>query len=111
MPAGLGRILTWRRMTISWAWMSPTKNSLQRYRQAKLWISPPTDFGASRENTPHHQTVRRGTVQHEVWEGDRTALPIVDGQGFECKVNCMEDAPGLSEQIKFALCLTLEVGR
>ena len=110
MPPALGRILTWRRMTVTLAWMSPTKSSLQRYRQAKLWISPPTDFGTSRENTPFHMTVKRGTVQHEVWEGDQTALPIVDGQTFECKVNCMEDAPGLSEEVKFALCMTLEVG-
>jgi len=110
MPPGLGRVVTMRRMTVTLAWMSPTKSSLQRYRQAKLWIQPPEDFGTSRINTPFHMTVKRGTVQHEVWEGERKALPIVDGQMFECKVNCMEDAPGLTDEIKFALCVTLEVG-
>jgi len=109
MPVGLGRIMTPRRMTITLAWMSPTRNAMQRYRQAKLWITPPADFGTSRENSPHFQTVLRGTVQHEVWEGSRTALPIVEGQMFECKVNCMEEAPGLNEQIKFAICMSLEV--
>lgn len=110
MPVGLGRILTKRRMTVTLAWMSPASNAMHRYRQAKLWISPPTDFGTKRENAPHHQTMQRGTVQHEVWEGDRTALPIVEDQAFECRVNCMEEAPGLNAQIKFALCMTLEVG-
>lgn len=110
MPPGLGRILTWRRMTVTLAWMSPTRSSMQRYRQAKLWISPPADFGTVRENSPHFQTVLRGTVQHEIWEGDRTALPIVDGEMFQCNVNCMEEAPGLIVPIKFAICMTLEVG-
>ena len=109
MPPSLAGAIIWRRMTITLAWMSPTNASLQKYRKAKLWIDPPKDFGTNRANTANHRTVQRGTVQHEVWEGKDTALAFSDGDKFVCKVNCMEDAPGLTGEVKFALCVSLEV--
>ena len=108
-PPGLASVVTWRRMTVTLAWISPTNASLQKYRKAKLWIDPPKDFDTQRKNTPSYRMVQRGTVQHEVWEGDSTALAFIDGDKFVCKVNCMEDAPGLTGDVRFALCVSLEV--
>ena len=50
----------------------------------------------------------RGTVQHEIFEGD-DAIAFTDGDRFECKVNCAADAGELNEKVAFALCVSLEV--
>jgi hypothetical protein len=109
VPPGLGGKVVWRRMTVTLAWLTPVRSSTYKYRQAKLWINPPDNFATARHNTPDHNTVRRGTIQHEVWEGSGQAVPLVEGGLFKCQVNCMEDAPGLAEGVRFAICVSLEV--
>lgn len=37
------------------------------------------------------------------------ALAFVDGDRFECKVNCAADAGLLAGTVRFALCVSLEV--
>jgi hypothetical protein len=51
---------------------------------------------------------RRGTLQHEVLEGD-AVVAFVDGDRLEFKVNCAADAGKFSSKVPFALCVTLEV--
>jgi len=109
MPPGLTGVVAWRRMTVTLAWISPTSPAHRKYRKAKLWIDPPKNFETARKNSNNYYTVQRGTVQHEVWEGEQKALAFVDGDVFVCKVNCMEDAAGLTGDVKFALCVSLEV--
>jgi Subtilase family len=110
LPPGLSGRVTWRRITITLAWMSPAKPTQQRYRQAKLWIKPPDDtFQVVRTNSVNDRAAQRGTVQHEILEGE-AALAFVDGADFVCKVNCMADAGPLQEKVRFALCISLEVG-
>lgn len=109
VPPGLGGKVVWRRMSVTLAWMSPTSPSTQKYRQAKLWVTPPDNFGTNRQSTPNHNTVRRGTVQHEVWEGNGRAVPLIEGGTFTCRINCMEDAPELRDGVRFAICISLEV--
>lgn len=97
-----------RRLTITLAWLTPVNVRNSKYRSAKLWIDPPKDaYGVSRANCEWHH-VRRGTLQHEVLEG-QNALAVVDGKEVVFKVNCSKDAGTLSSSVPFALCVSLEV--
>ena len=61
----------------------------------------------SRQNADW-QTVKRGTVQHEVFEGQR-AEPFIDGEVIEIKVNCREDAGKIQNPVAYGLAVSLEV--
>jgi hypothetical protein len=90
------------------AWLTPVNVRNSKYRAARLWIDPPAgDFGVSRASY-QWQHVRRGTLQHEILEG-QDALAFVDGSEVVFKVNCSEEAGSLTDPVPFALCVTLEV--
>lgn len=109
LPPSLAGKTVWRRLTVTLAWFSPTNPAHQTYRRAKLWLTPPqTELLVKRENSVHDKAAQRGTLQHEILEGD-SAVAFVDGARFECKVNCAADAGDLLVKIPFALCVTLEV--
>jgi hypothetical protein len=109
LPPSLAGIRAWRRITITLAWMSPINPVHQGYRRAKLWVSDPgAELRVKRTNSVDDKAARRGTVQHEILEGE-DAVAYVDGDQFICKVNCAADAGALEGQVRFALCVSLEV--
>jgi len=109
LPPSLAGKRAWRRITVTLAWLSPTHPTHQMYRRARLWISDVgTELRVNRENSVDYQAAMRGTVQHEVFEGE-DAVPYVDGNTFACKVNCAVDAGAWEGAIRFALCVSLEV--
>ena len=110
LPPTLAGKIAWRRLTVTLAWMSPINCTHQGYRRAKLWITPPQDqLRIKRMNSVHDKAALRGSVQHEILEGE-DAVAFVDGNRFECKVNCAADAGDLTGKIRFAVCVSLEVG-
>ena len=109
LPPTLAGKIAWRRLTVTLAWMSPINCSHQGYRRAKLWMTPPKEqLQIKRANSVHDKAALRGSVQHEILEGDG-AIAFVDGDRFECKVNCAADAGDLNGKVRFALCVSLEV--
>ena len=52
------------------------------------------------------QQVRKGTVQHEIFELDKNNLP---GNSLEIFVQCAADAGDLDNEIPYGLAVTLEV--
>jgi Subtilase family len=109
LPPSLAGKTVWRRLTVTLAWLTPINPAHRAYRRAKLWITPPqAQLLVKRANSVHDKAAQRGTLQHEVLEGD-AAVAFVDGDRFECKVNCAADAGELTESVPFALCVTLEV--
>jgi hypothetical protein len=97
-----------RRLTATLAWLSPVNSFDQRYRRAEMWFEPPGDqIGVSRAEFDHNQ-VRKGTVQHEVLQG-QFATPYSDGDFMVFKVNCKAGAGKLEGAVRFALCVSLEV--
>lgn len=113
LPPSLASQSTWRRLTVTLAWISPISPSTQKYRDAGLWFDVyGVDIASQRKESSSGrngwQAVRRGTVQHEIFEGD-TAQPFVDGEYIEIKVNCSKDANAINEPINFGLLVTLEV--
>ncbi|MBV8634050.1 MAG: S8 family peptidase [Burkholderiaceae bacterium] len=107
LPPSLAAKVLWKRVTITLAWLTPINTAHQAYRRAKLWVTPPVTLGVSRQEGEWRQ-VQRGTLQHEILEGD-TALAFVDGARFVCKVNCKAEAGDLKDSVPFAICVSLEV--
>jgi hypothetical protein len=109
LPPTLAGKIAWRRLTVTLAWMAPINCAHQGYRRAKLWMTPPQDqLRIKRANSVHDKAALRGSVQHEILEGN-DAVAFVDGSRFECKVNCSADAGELTGKVRFAVCVSLEV--
>ncbi|MFH2113020.1 MAG: S8 family serine peptidase, partial [Spirochaetota bacterium] len=108
LPPGLSGQRGWRRLVITLAWLTPINSSHQAWRRADLWFSPPTDPLQVKRNQADWRAVQRGTVQHEILEGERAAA-FVDGDNLEIRVSCRADAGALEEAIPYAIATTLEV--
>lgn len=108
LPPSLSSKTVRRRLTITLAWFSPVNANDQKYRQAQLWFDPPSEKLVLRRMNADHNAVRRGTIQHEILEGDR-AVPFVDGDILQIKVNCREDAGQFNTEVPYALVVSLEV--
>ncbi|GGC88066.1 serine protease [Thalassobacillus devorans] len=109
LPPSLSSKDVWRRLTITLAWFSPVNALNQKYRQAKLSFTPPQEDILVTRTEADHNSVKRGTLQHEILEGEQ-AVPFVDGSNLEIKVNCQEDAGGLGDiEVPYSLVVTFEV--
>lgn len=115
LPPSLGARRERRRLTVTLAWLSPVAVRTQKYRAASLWFevkgsSPAPDRdgqeACSGENS--WRTVRKGTLQHEVFVGER-AEAIADGDSIQIQVNCREDAKKIISPIPYGLVVSLEV--
>jgi hypothetical protein len=112
LPPSLSGQRCWRRLMITLAWFSPVNAIHQKWRKAALWFEPQKDLLKDLLDVDRRQAnwqaVRRGTLQHEVLEGER-ASAFVDGATLEIKVNCTEDAGALEDSVPYALATTLEL--
>lgn len=113
LPRALHAQTVKRRLTITLAWLSPMNPRHRSYRIADLWFDPPAKHSylhASRTDADH-DAVTRGTVQHEVLEGDAAAA-INDGDTMPIQVNCRADgATKLTDPVPYALMVSLETTR
>lgn len=117
LPPGLSGRTVWRRLIVSLAWMTPINPVHRAYRKAALWVEAVDETGEVEDierilgvtrREVHWQTARNGTLQHEVFEGNR-ATALVDGDQLMIKVNCRPDAGDFTENIPYGLVVTLEV--
>lgn len=114
LPPSLSGKVGYRRLVVTLAWFTPINPLSHRWRRAHLWFTFPESglsIGAQgdlRRTDADWQSVTRGTLQHEVFEGDR-ASAFLDGTDLVIKVSCREDAGGLSEIVPYTLAVTLEV--
>jgi len=108
LPPSLAARRDRRRLTVTLAYFSPVASGTQRYRIANLWFEVEGIDLASDRQDAEWRTVRRGTVQHEVFENDR-AVPFSDGDTLVIKVNCRKDARRMTESATYGLVVSLEV--
>ncbi len=108
LPPSLGARRDARRLTVTLAWLSPVACSTQRYRMASMWFDVLNGVVAQTRQDAEYRAVRRGTVQHEVFMGER-AIPITDGDALQIKVNCRKDAGQLQNPVPYGLLVSLEV--
>ena len=107
LPPTLSGKVGRRRIIVTLAWLSPT-NALHRdYRRAALWFQAPDSAVSTVRNEGDWRTVQRGTLQHEIFEGD-DAVAFVDGATLNLKINCRADAGKLEERVPYAIAVTLE---
>jgi len=108
LPPSLNNFATMRRLTITLAWFSPINPGNRKYRNAGLSFTVPKDSLKVDRKEADWQTVKNGTVQHEILEGKRM-ISFLDGDYLLIPVICREDAGSLDEDIRYGLAVTLEV--
>lgn len=107
LPPSLSSQTIKRRLTITLAWFSPISSNTQRYRTSRLWFEANNNVVTNRTDAGW-QAVRRGTLQHEIFE-DSAAAAFIDGNFINIKVNCSKDANSFSESVPYAILVSLEV--
>lgn len=115
LPPALSARRLWRRLIVTLAWFTPINPGHRNLREAKLEMLPGSSNWASiplkldRIDGDHNQ-VQRGTVQHEVLEGNKVISAYQDGDVIKIRVVCKKDATArLDDVIPYGLAVTLEV--
>ena len=108
LPPSLSAQRCWRRLVITLAWITPVNPIHQSWRRADLWFTPPADSLQVTRTQADWRAVQRGTVQHEILEGENAAA-FIDGANLEIQVSCRSDAGVLEDVVPYALAATLEV--
>ncbi len=114
LPVDLSEKNHWRRLVVTLAWFSPINPTHRNIREAKLELSPAGNWkgvplAIERQDSDHNQ-VLRGTVQHEVLEGEGQTKAFHDGDNISLQVICKKDATEkLDQAIPYGLAVTLEV--
>ncbi|MDO5745198.1 MAG: peptidase S8, partial [Micrococcaceae bacterium] len=92
------------------AYMTPTVGQLTRYRGAKVFFATPdTNLAGGDRIDAEHNTVRRGSLQHEIVQGSRSMV-FGEGDVFPIHVECMDDAQRLRAgmNVRYALVVSIE---
>ncbi len=108
LPPSFSSLPGLRRLIVTLAWFSPISAQTQKYRDASLWFEVDNKLISSDRVDADWQTVRRGTLQHEVFEGN-VASPYAYDANIEIKVNCRSDAGKIVNPIKYGLLVTFEI--
>ncbi len=110
LPPSLRARAEWHRFTITLAYMAPTVSQLNRYRGAKVYFATPDmQLAGGDRIDAEHNSVRRGSLQHEIIEGTR-AMVFGSGDIFPIHVECMDDAQrlGANKTVRYALVVSVE---
>jgi hypothetical protein len=110
LPPSLRSRAEWHRFTITLAYMAPTVGHLTRYRSAKVYFATPdTDLAGGDRIDAEHNSVRRGSLQHEIIQGTRTMV-FGDSEAFPIHIECMDDAQRLraGRTVRYALVVSVE---
>src|SRR5690606_35043328 len=79
-------------------------------RGAKVYFATPdTNLAGGDRTDAEHNTVRRGSLQHEIVQGTRTMV-FGDGDALPIHVECMDDAQRLraGKTVRYALVVSVE---
>ncbi len=110
LPPSLRARAKWHRFTITLAYMAPTIGQLNRYRGTKVYFATPdTKLAGGDRIDAEHNSVRRGSLQHEIIQGTRAM--VFGGYGsFPIHVECMDDAQRLraGKTVRYALVVSIE---
>ncbi|WGH92519.1 S8 family peptidase [Auritidibacter ignavus] len=110
LPPSLRARAEWHRFTITLAYMVPTFGQLNRYRGAKVYFATPnTQLASGDRIDAEHNSVRRGSLQHEIVQGTR-AMVFGDDASFPIHVECMDDAQRLraGKTVRYAIVVSVE---
>lgn len=116
LPACLSAVTDPRRLVLTLAWMSPITVTHQEYRRAQLQLDAPEagvrlGVGRATQQQPSDHASKRGSLVHEVYEGEN-AVPFVEDGMIGVRVWCAgrPRLRPLDVPIKYALAVTIEAG-
>jgi hypothetical protein len=98
-----------RNLTITLASFTPIKPAYKKYRQSQIWFT--FENGADligKRLDASDKAVVRGTLQHERYSSEEISTWNQEDL-LRIKVNCREDAEGLTENVPYALFVTFEI--
>lgn len=111
LPGSLEGVTDPRALTVTIAWLSPIRPGYQSYRCVKLEAAPAepvVSLGVNRSSEqPPDVSVKKGTVFHERFFGER-AVPFIDDGHLALSVWCKDDAGGVDQPIRYAIAVTIE---
>ena len=109
LPVDISSMVIKRRLVVTLAYFSPIESQKQLYRSAKIWfnIVGREKLAPNRDNT-EWQSVQKGTLQHEIFEGE-DALIWDESKEIYIKVNCKEEAGRIKKAIPYCIFVTFEV--
>jgi len=108
LPFDFSKQLVKRKLIVTLAYFTPISPTKQRYRTTKIWFEVyPSKLFPCRQNTDW-QSVQKGTLQHEIFSGDKTVVWDAD-DSIEIKVNCKNDAGNYKDAVEYSLFVTFEV--
>ncbi len=117
IPNSINGEKVWRKLTVTLAWLTPTNIKHSAYRRAALWFTP---FGINSSDCHFEQILQvkrqeadsravvRGTVQHEIFEGDK-ATAFESDSNLKIQINCRADAGDLTQAVPYGLVFTFEI--
>lgn len=115
LPPSIRSKAEWHCVSITLAYWAPATRGLKRYRASKVFFTTPKVkeisklVGGNRIDADH-SAVMRGSLQHEVIEGDNS-MGFVDDGTFPIHVECMKDGQcgsGQASRIRYALVASIE---
>lgn len=99
-----------RKLTVTLAYLSPVVPSKQKYRSAQLWFTLNNNRLLSYRRNTDDKSVKRSTVQHEIFFDDR-AVSWDPDDSIEIKVNCKDDAKSRFDPICYGILATFELAQ
>ena len=113
LPRSLEGVTDPRQVSITLAWFTPVKAGHQSYRTVKLEadaVDSKQALGVSRfKDQPADPSVKKGTVFHERFSGER-AVPFIDDGHLSVRVWCKDDAGNQGNAVRYAIAVTIEAG-
>lgn len=110
LPISLQSRAEWHRFTVTLAYMAPTVGQLTKYRGARVFFETPDETViGGRRTEADHRAVRRGSCQHEIFEGSQ-AMVFSSDDTLPIHVQCMDDAQRLKAgaQLRYGLVVSVE---
>ncbi|MBI3870005.1 MAG: S8 family peptidase [Verrucomicrobia bacterium] len=108
LPPSLSGIRGLRRIVVTLAWLSPINPRHRNYRGAAMWFDVENEKLATNRENVEWLSARNGTVQHEIFEGERAAA-FAEDETMVIRVNCRADADSLLGMIRYGLAISIEV--
>jgi hypothetical protein len=112
LPPSLASKNIEKKLAITLAWLSPLNFNAAQYRKAHLFFDNLENNGymALDRESHDYNLAKKGTVQHDVLTGSYADV-FQDGNAITIKVNCRQDASGLSAKttVRYGIAVTLEI--
>ena len=98
------RLTELRRLTITFAWLTPTNHQHKNYRRAQLWIDVPEEnIGRATRWSRRSACLSKNGRAQNIHKVQRPYRAFIDGTKLRMVVSCKEDAGTLDVPVPYAI--------